>query len=279
MHLENILNTANPASQDAFVKEHLYFATAADRNIATIIDNHNKDFTIALVTAIRQLLAIANVENTKREKKLKNVLDKYTLDNGSSKESKPSSSKSPSMSNSTYPIGNQSIIVTTPGTAALGNTTSNKSEDRQPRTNGSEVIYPKPILETNVNNSFPHPIRETTSELPNAEINNASTTITTLATIPRSTKVAKKILYKPSLTPMDIDFTPPAHPPNNVINNITPQNSEQYSQPMIIDHSSISTSHSSPRDLIEQPATAINQPVVHQHSSPEQIQIAVDDSL
>ena len=78
---------------------------------------------------------------------------------------------------------------------------------------------------------------------------------------------------------MDIDFTPPAHPPNNVINNITPQNPEQYSQPMIIDHSPISTSHSSPRNLIEQPATAINQPVVHQHSSLEQIQIAVDDSL
>src|ERR1043165_2789717 len=77
MHLENILNATNPASHEAFIKEQLPFTTTTDRNIATMLDNHNKEFTTALVTAIRQLQDIAINDNMKRQKKLKQVLNKY----------------------------------------------------------------------------------------------------------------------------------------------------------------------------------------------------------
>jgi len=158
MHLENILNAADSTSHEAFVKEQLYFTTTTDKHIATILDNHNKDFTIALVTAIRQLLAIANKDKTKRNKQLKKVLDKYaatTASTASSKGPKHPSPKSPIPSTSTNPIGNQLSDAKTTISATIGNTTADIFYNCRSHTTKPAHIYPESKKETEITKPFP----------------------------------------------------------------------------------------------------------------------------
>ena len=123
------------------------------------------------------------------------------------------------------------------------------TDDRQLSTDSPAIIYPEPNKE---NNSF-------TYSISNPETNNVNATIDNYLDANLSTtSVEKKPLCKHNCKPMEIDFNPPTHPPNNVTKNNSPPKSEQKPQPMIIDRTPIITSHSSPRDNDHQLATDIN---------------------